>query len=94
MSHMKPFTGYTDSAIGLDWKHIKMTREAEFADEEAAATFLAEFKRLIMFQYYPWFQASNGVLEQILHGWELGGWFTEKYLCNFGVGKYFLKQVV
>ena len=43
-------------------ENVKITEEAASADEEVAATFLAELKKLIRVPYYSRFQASSGVL--------------------------------
>ena len=66
MSDSKAFTaskGWSHrfrNRFGL--RNIKITGEAVSADEEAAATFMIEFKEVIRVWYYPWFQASTGGL--------------------------------
>lgn len=49
--------------------NIKITGEAVSEDEEAAATFPADLKKLIMVSYSPRFQAATGVL--VTYPWQI-----------------------
>lgn len=66
MSNTKPFTanrnGHTDLETVLDWK-ILIIGEAVSANEEAAATFPVEFKKLIRIKYCLRFPHPAEILE-------------------------------